>query len=86
MITCYPYTGPKQAKISIAKIQHITRPDTFAQKDKYILHFANKQCQNEGVVGGKGYSLAILTSITTDDDVRTLNMLLVIEEILHMQN
>lgn len=83
MITCYPYTGPKQAKIS--KIQHITRPDTFAQKDKYILHFADKQCQNEGVVGGKGCSLAILTSIITDD-VRTWNMLLLVEEILHMQN
>lgn len=67
MITCCPYSGPRQAKTSIAKIQHITRPDTFAQKDKYILHFNDKQCQNESVVGGKGYSLAILTSIMTDD-------------------
>lgn len=67
MITCCPYTGPRQAKTSIAKIQHLTRPDTFAQKDKYILHFADKQCRNESIVGGKGYSLAILTSIITDD-------------------
>ncbi|XP_018366486.1 PREDICTED: uncharacterized protein LOC108763401 isoform X2 [Trachymyrmex cornetzi] len=67
MITCCPYTGPRQIQTSIAKIQHITRPDTFAQKDKYILRFDDKQCQNESVVGGKGYSLAILTSIDTDD-------------------
>ncbi|XP_011867776.1 PREDICTED: uncharacterized protein LOC105561966 [Vollenhovia emeryi] len=69
MITCYPYIGSRQAstKLGNAKIQHITRPDTFAQKDKYILHFADKQCQNEGVVGGKGYSLATLTSIVTDE-------------------
>lgn len=70
MIRCCPYTGPRQAPqdLSIAEIQHITRPDTFAQKDKYILHFADKQCQNECIVGGKGYSLAILTSITRTDD------------------
>ncbi|XP_077282563.1 rifampicin phosphotransferase-like isoform X1 [Temnothorax americanus] len=67
MITCYPYTGPRQTKTLIAKRQHITRPDTVAQKDKYILHFTDKQCQNEDVVGGKGYSLATLTSIVTDD-------------------
>ncbi|KAL0121697.1 hypothetical protein PUN28_006885 [Cardiocondyla obscurior] len=67
MITCHPYTGSKQVKNSIPKIQYITRPDTFAQKDAYILHFADKQCQNEDIVGGKGYSLAILTSILTDN-------------------
>lgn len=67
MITSYTYTGPKQIKTPVAKIQHLTRPDTFTQKDEYILHFADKQCQNENVVGGKGYSLAVLTSITTDD-------------------
>ncbi|KYQ50675.1 putative phosphoenolpyruvate synthase [Trachymyrmex zeteki] len=67
MITCCSYTGPRQLQTSIAKIQRITWPDTFAQKDKYILRFDDKQCQNESVVGGKGYSLAILTSIDTDD-------------------
>ncbi|XP_012227531.1 rifampicin phosphotransferase-like [Linepithema humile] len=67
MITSYPYTGPKQTKTPVAKLQYLTRPDTFAQKDKYILHFTDKQCQNENVVGGKGYSLAVLTSIVTDD-------------------
>lgn len=84
MITCYPYTGSKQAKITrnSAKIQYITRPDTFAQKDKYILHFADKQCQNEGVVGGKGHSLAILTSIITDDVCTRDTSALLAEEIL----
>ncbi|XP_018056708.1 PREDICTED: uncharacterized protein LOC108692779 isoform X2 [Atta colombica] len=67
MITCCSYTGPRQIQTSITKIQRITQPDTFAQKNKYILHFDDKQCQNESVVGGKGYSLAILTSIDTDD-------------------
>ena len=67
MITCCSYTEPRQIQISITKIQRITQPDTFAQKNKYILHFDDKQCQNESVVGGKGYSLAILTSIDTDD-------------------
>ncbi|XP_012537594.1 prodigiosin synthesizing transferase PigC isoform X1 [Monomorium pharaonis] len=66
MITYYPYSGPRQAKTLMTKIQHITRPNTFTQKDKYILHFADKQCQNEKVVGGKGYSLAILTSMADD--------------------
>jgi len=66
MVTYCPYTGPSQIK-TIAKIQHITRPKTLAQKNKYILDFADKQCQNESIVGGKGYSLAILTSIITDD-------------------
>lgn len=69
MIVHCPYTGPKQIKTPIARIQPLTRPDTFTQKDKYILHFDDKQCQNESVVGGKGYSLAILTA-TVADDVR----------------
>lgn len=74
MITCYPYAGPmRQAKTWIAKIQYrISRPDAFTQKDKYILHFSDKQCQNENVVGGKGYSLAVLTSVAADDHVCTL--------------
>ncbi|KYN05755.1 putative phosphoenolpyruvate synthase, partial [Cyphomyrmex costatus] len=67
MITCGPYTGPKQTQTSIAKIQRITPPDAFMQNDKYVLHFDDKHCQNESVVGGKGYSLAILTSIDIDD-------------------
>ncbi|KAL6266847.1 hypothetical protein P5V15_003676 [Pogonomyrmex californicus] len=69
MIIHCPYTGPKQIKTPIARIQPLTRPDTFAQKDKYILHFDDKQCQNESVVGGKGYSLAILTTTVADDFV-----------------
>lgn len=70
MIMCYPYTGPSEVKASIARIPHLKRPDTFMHKYSFVLHFADKQCQNESVVGGKGYSLATLTSITTND-VRT---------------
>lgn len=88
MITCYPYAGSRQAETrrNLAKIRYITRPDTFARKeDRYILHFADKQCQNEGVVGGKGHSLAILTSIITDD-VRSRDTSLLAEEIPRTQN
>lgn len=67
MITCYPYTGPNEMKASITRIQPLKRPETFVQKSNFVLHFADKQCQNESVVGGKGYSLAALTSITTND-------------------
>lgn len=67
MIACCPYTGSKQIKSPDTKVQYLTRSDTFAQKDRYILHFADKQCQNENIVGGKAYSLAVLTSIITDD-------------------
>lgn len=68
MIVCCPYTGSKQTKSPDTRVQYLTRPDTFAQKkDGYILYFADKQCQNENIVGGKAYSLAILTSIITDD-------------------
>ncbi|EZA62576.1 Putative phosphoenolpyruvate synthase [Ooceraea biroi] len=68
MIMCCPYTWSKQAKFPVPRIQYLTRPDTFAQKDKYTLLFDDKQCQNESVVGGKGYSLAVLTSVADDDD------------------
>lgn len=67
MIVYRPYTGLKQIKIPVSRVQYLTRPDTFAQRDKYILHFADKQCQNENIVGGKAYSLAVLTSIITND-------------------
>lgn len=67
MITCHTYTGPSEAKVPVIKIQHMTRSETFAKKDSYVVHFADKQCQDESLVGGKGYSLAILTSITTND-------------------
>ncbi|XP_070152033.1 rifampicin phosphotransferase-like, partial [Polyergus mexicanus] len=67
MTMCCPYTGSKQIKIPVIRVQYLTQPDTFAQKDRYILHFADKQCQNENIVGGKAYSLAVLTSVVTDD-------------------
>lgn len=62
-----PYTGSKQIMIPVTRVQYLTRSDTFVQKDRYILHFADKQCQNEHIVGGKAYSLAVLTSIVTSD-------------------
>jgi len=67
MIVCGPCTRVKQIKIPIDRVQYLTRPDTFGQKDRYILHFADKQCQNENIVGGKAYSLAVLASIITND-------------------
>lgn len=54
-------------KVPIVRIQHLKRPETFVQKYSFVLDFADKQCQNESVVGGKGYSLATLTSIITND-------------------
>ncbi|EFN79325.1 Probable phosphoenolpyruvate synthase [Harpegnathos saltator] len=70
MIVCYPHrTGPNEMKVPTARIQHLKRPETLMHRDNFVLHFADKQCQNESVVGGKGCSLAILTSIKTDDFV-----------------
>lgn len=85
MITSYPYTGPNETKVPIARIQHLKRSETFMQKSNFVLHFADKQCQNENVVGGKGHSLATLTSITTSDvcifdggfDLRNLMMMII---------
>jgi len=67
MIMSHPYIGSSQDKTLCTKTLYLTRPDTFAQKDKHTLLFNDKQCQNENIVGGKGYSLAVLTSIATDD-------------------
>lgn len=70
MITSYPSTGEIPFPQIVRRNQSTrsdTQKDKFTQKDKYILDFADKQCQNEKVVGGKGCSLALLTSIKTDD-------------------
>ncbi|XP_076168383.1 rifampicin phosphotransferase-like isoform X2 [Ptiloglossa arizonensis] len=66
MQLCHPYNGPYQAKTS-AKLQYLKQPYTYIQKNDYIIHFNNKNCQNENVVGGKGFSLAMLTSIKDAD-------------------
>lgn len=67
MIMCYPYVGPNKMKAPIARIQRLKRPKTFMDNYNFVLHFTDKQCQNENVVGGKGCSLATLTSVTTTD-------------------
>lgn len=72
MQLCHPYNGPYQAKTS-AKLQYLKQPYTYIQKNDYIIHFNNKNCQNENVVGGKGFSLAMLTSIKDADVSSTIH-------------
>lgn len=67
MILCCLHAEPSEMKFPIMKTQYLRRSETFAQKNNYVIHFTDKQCQNESLVGGKGYSLAFLTSIVTDD-------------------
>lgn len=55
--------------LSVCKTKtHVELPllkqiNTYAQQDDYIIYFNDGKCQNENIVGGKGFSLAVLTSV-----------------------
>ncbi|XP_076242647.1 rifampicin phosphotransferase-like isoform X2 [Calliopsis andreniformis] len=38
-----------------------------SDKTNYVVHFDDARCQNENIVGGKGFSLAVLTSVKDAD-------------------
>nr|XP_034193199.1 uncharacterized protein LOC117610209 isoform X3 [Osmia lignaria]XP_034193200.1 uncharacterized protein LOC117610209 isoform X3 [Osmia lignaria] len=57
-----PYSGPCRTKLP-KQLQFLKEPNISAQKNDYVLYFNDKKCQNESIVGGKGFSLAILTAI-----------------------
>ena len=39
------------------------------QRNDYVVYFNDGKCQNENIVGGKGFSLAMLTSVIDTDFV-----------------
>lgn len=43
------------------------------QKNDYVIYFNDGKCQNENIVGGKGYSLAMLTSVKDAEVGRVIN-------------
>ncbi|CAL7941056.1 unnamed protein product [Xylocopa violacea] len=61
-----PYNGPCQAQPN-RQLQFLKQPSTSVQRDDYVVHFDDRKCQNENIVGGKGFSLAMLTSIKDAD-------------------
>ncbi|XP_076758037.1 rifampicin phosphotransferase-like [Xylocopa sonorina] len=63
-----PYNGPCQAEPS-RQLKFLKQPSVHVQRDDYVVHFDDSKCQNENIVGGKGISLAMLTSIKDADFV-----------------
>ncbi|XP_053982218.1 putative phosphoenolpyruvate synthase isoform X1 [Hylaeus volcanicus] len=66
MLLCHSYNGPFQVKVP-AKLQYLKPLPSHVQKNDYVVHFNDVKCQNEEIVGGKGFSLAMLTSIKDAD-------------------
>ncbi|XP_046747290.1 uncharacterized phosphotransferase YvkC-like isoform X2 [Diprion similis] len=58
----YNYNGPSPLK-SAEKISHILPLNLKPEVDLYTVSFKDRICQSETVVGGKGSSIALLTSI-----------------------
>ncbi|XP_017878509.1 uncharacterized protein LOC108624053 isoform X2 [Ceratina calcarata] len=61
-----PYDGPCEKKTR-PQLQFLKSIDTYVQKNDYVVRFDDGKCQNESIVGGKGLSLAMLTSIKNAD-------------------
>lgn len=66
---CHPYDGPCPPKTPV-KLRHLKQVHAHVERTDYVLHFGDEKCRNENIVGGKGFSLATLTSIE-DTDVRS---------------
>ncbi|XP_043262878.1 uncharacterized protein LOC122403425 isoform X1 [Colletes gigas] len=66
MQLCYPYDGPCQAKTHTI-FPSLKQLRTCVQTNDYVVHFNDENCRNENTVGGKGFSLATLTSINDAD-------------------
>lgn len=62
------YSGPHKGK-TIVPLQLLKQLSSAVQKNDYVIYFNDGKCQNENIVGGKGYSLAMLTSVK-DAEVR----------------
>ncbi|KAK1124993.1 hypothetical protein K0M31_006330 [Melipona bicolor] len=56
------YNGPHKGK-TIVPLQLLMQLSSAVQKNDYVIYFNDGKCQNENIVGGKGYSLAMLTSV-----------------------
>ena len=63
---CHPYDEPCQAKTPV-KLRHLKQVHAHVERTDYVLHFDDEKCRNENIVGGKGFSLAMLSSIEDTD-------------------
>ncbi|XP_078047506.1 rifampicin phosphotransferase-like isoform X2 [Augochlora pura] len=63
---CNSYNGPSRTatprKLQLLKQLHVP-----VNRSDYVVFFDNVKCQNENITGGKGFSLATLTSIKNAD-------------------
>ncbi|XP_076222642.1 rifampicin phosphotransferase-like isoform X2 [Nomia melanderi] len=59
---CSSYSGPCPIN-AFQKLQYIQQFYAPVERNDYIIRFDDKKCQNENIVGGKAFSLAILISI-----------------------
>lgn len=62
----HPYTGSYQAKPP-TKLSRLRQPYSHVDRTDYIARFDDGKCENESIVGGKGFSLAVLTSVKDTD-------------------
>ncbi|CAK9798813.1 Probable phosphoenolpyruvate synthase [Anthophora quadrimaculata] len=60
------HNGSCQEKIH-PPLQFLKQLNTLVQRKDYVVYFNDGKCQNENIVGGKGFSLAMLTSIKNVD-------------------
>ncbi|KOC62505.1 Cleft lip and palate transmembrane protein 1-like protein [Habropoda laboriosa] len=63
-----PYNGPCQGKVH-SPLQFLKQVNMLVQRKDYVVYFNDRKCQNENIVGGKGFSLAMLTSVQNADFV-----------------
>ncbi|XP_043593465.1 putative phosphoenolpyruvate synthase [Bombus pyrosoma] len=62
------YNGSYKAKVH-PPLQLLKQPSISVQRNDYVVYFNDGKCQNENIVGGKGFSLAMLTSVIDTDFV-----------------
>ncbi|KZC06953.1 putative phosphoenolpyruvate synthase [Dufourea novaeangliae] len=63
---CHSYNGLYKGKAP-PKLQYLKQPYVHVERSDYVVRFDDGKCQNENIVGGKGFSLAVLTSIKDGD-------------------
>ncbi|OAD52987.1 putative phosphoenolpyruvate synthase [Eufriesea mexicana] len=62
-----PYTLPVCKTKTHTELSLLKQINTNVQQDDYIIYFNDGKCQNENIVGGKGFSLGVLTSVRNAD-------------------
>lgn len=71
------YNGSYKAKVH-PPIQLLKQPSISVQRNDYVVYFNDGKCQNENIVGGKGFSLAMLTSVIDTDVSHDTNFIVLL--------